>query len=394
MNILITGKPRSGKTTLIKEILPRLRKACGFFTEEIQEDNSRSGFKIKTLSGEEFILAKQGLDSSIKVSKYGVDLKGLEKALDLVEREAGGSDIVVIDEIGKMEWSSLKFREFIYGVLESGKVMIATIAEKEYRGLEAGVGDFSKIKGRKGVALFRLSRDNFTDIHARVLLARDCLPRDALRILDSKAKDILGIPENILIENASRGILEALKEENILPRCACIFAGRGNNGADSLALARHLLNRNVDLDVFLVLNGGSCNKEVQFQLQILEKIIDKRRIKTLNNKEDLISLVTDIKSKDLIIDGMFGIGFRPPLDSFYKDLFVVINNNSRKTIAVDIPSGLSADDGLVDETAIRADTTVTFVSPKIGFFTGEGPEYTGKILVKDIGISPDALKKL
>ena len=394
MHILITGKPRSGKTTLIKKVIPHIKDSCGFFTEEILSKGSRIGFKIKTLGNDEFILARQGYDSKIKVSKYGVDLAAFEEAIKIIQSMIPDKEFVVIDEIGKMEWSSLYFRDFIQSVLESKKTMIATIADKEYSGFKPGVRDFEQIKRKKDTILLRLKRDNFDDILRTVLLAKEALDKDSLRALDDKAKNILKIPENILIENASRGIVDVLKEIKMLPRKACIFAGKGNNGADSLALARHLFNMGVEVDVFLALNKGSFNKEVEFQLQILKRIMGGGRIINLGDLSDLKSVDNIIKSKDLTIDGVFGIGFKPPLDDFYRLLFEVINNNSSRILSADIPSGLCADSGLIDGIAVKADITVSFVSSKTGFFLGEGPEYTGKIFVKDIGISKDALQKL
>ncbi|MBN2120582.1 MAG: NAD(P)H-hydrate epimerase [Candidatus Omnitrophica bacterium] len=223
---------------------------------------------------------------------------------------------------------------------------------------------------------------------------KNTLKKSELRDFDNKAKNLLGIPENILIENASRGILEVILKENLSCDRTCIFAGRGNNGADSLALTRHLLNRGLKVDIFLVLGGKHYNKEVEFQLGILKKIIGEKRIKVLNTEEDFKYLKESLSLYDLLVDGIFGIGFKTPLDSFHKELFKIINSARRPVLAVDIPSGLSCDSARIDQEAIKASYTVTFVAEKESFFMGKGPDYVGKIFVKDIGVSRDALKRL
>lgn len=225
-------------------------------------------------------------------------------------------------------------------------------------------------------------------------MEHSALSKDTLRMFDKKAQSILGIPENILIENASRGLLDVLSEQNILPCKIGIVSGRGNNAADSLALARHLINRDIDVDVFLALNRKGYNRQVEFQLNILKKIMDRNKITILNDTNDFCSLGAQLVSKDWLIDGIFGIGFKPPLDDFYKELFRIINSLSKNILAVDIPSGLSCDEGCIDEVAVKAKITLSFIGPKLGFFKDQGPLYTGKIVVKDIGISYNVLNNL
>ncbi len=386
MHIFITGLPGSGKTTLIKKIIPYLKNPCGFFTEELRERGERIGFKIKSLDGGEGILAHRNFKSSLKVSGYGLDLSVLEKILKKVKQQLENTQTVVIDEIGKMEWASSAFREFIDELLDSGKRIIGVISEKGK--------DFDYIKKRGDVLVFRLDKRNFKGVFNKIILAKDALSQEELRHLDKKAKEILGLSENLLIENASRASLEALDEEGISPKRVAIFSGRGNNSADSLALGRHLINRNIDIEAFLALNNKPYNKEVEFQVNILKKILSTKKIKALNTIEEVLSLRERLSSFDLIVDGIFGIGFRPPLGAFYKELIRLINETSRSILAIDIPSGLPADSVDVDEVAIKASFTVTFLAPKISFFLENADQYTGEVIVKDIGVSRDVLEGL
>jgi nucleoside-triphosphatase THEP1 len=130
-NILITGPPRCGKSTLIEKIVKRIDfPATGFSTREIREKGRRVGFSLNTLDGREGILAHQNLRSKFRVGKYGVHIKDIEEiAVPSIIPSTGG-EVVVIDEIGKMECFSLKFREGLAEALDSPNLVIGSIAQK------------------------------------------------------------------------------------------------------------------------------------------------------------------------------------------------------------------------------------------------------------------------
>jgi len=154
-NILICGTPGVGKTTLIKKILKRINlRAGGFYTEEIKVNNRRVGFKIISLDNQEGILAHISIKNSRRVGRYGVNIYDLEnigvKSLSQALRE---DDLIIIDEIGKMEIFSDKFKDKILDCLNSEKFVLATI----------GIGGdkfISKIKERKDIVLFTISIEN------------------------------------------------------------------------------------------------------------------------------------------------------------------------------------------------------------------------------------------
>jgi nucleoside-triphosphatase len=163
-NIFITGLPGCGKTTLIKEILKELKiPAKGFFTEEIRKEGERIGFKIVTLSGKEGILAEKGFRSAYRVSKYGVILKDLEEiGVKEIEEGLKGNFLIVVDEIGKMELFSNKFREIILKALDSKNKILGTIMEKENQFCD-------KIKQRKDTKVFYLTRENREKVKKEIL---------------------------------------------------------------------------------------------------------------------------------------------------------------------------------------------------------------------------------
>ena len=92
-----------------------------------------------------------------------------------------------------------------------------------------------------------------------------------------------------------------------------------------------------------------------------------------------------IRRYDLIVDAIFGVGFKGSVEGFFRDLIELINSSSAYIASVDIPSGLNADNGEASGACVRADRTVTFIAKKRGMIKGKGPGYCGKIIVKDLG---------
>ncbi|MDH5695261.1 MAG: NTPase [Dehalococcoidia bacterium] len=126
---LLTGQPGTGKTSLLKQAIAGMKgKAGGFYTEEIRSQELRQGFRLVTLDGRSAILAHIYFHSPYRVSKYGVDVDSLDKVgVSAINQAAEEYDLVVIDEIGKMELFSAKFREAVSHILKSEKRLLGTI---------------------------------------------------------------------------------------------------------------------------------------------------------------------------------------------------------------------------------------------------------------------------
>ena len=126
---LLTGSPGAGKTTVIRQAIAKSKaKAGGFYTEEIRSSGTRQGFRITTLDGQQAILAHTDISSPHRVSKYGVDTNNLDKVgVAALHRAINESDLIVIDEIGKMELFSPRFTEAVLQAIDSSKKVLGTI---------------------------------------------------------------------------------------------------------------------------------------------------------------------------------------------------------------------------------------------------------------------------
>jgi nucleoside-triphosphatase len=156
--VLLTGLPRTGKTTLLKKIIENLNSCGGFYTEQIIQNNKRIGFKIKTLDGKEGILAKKDLESKYRLGKYGINLEDLENiGVKAIERAIREKEVVVIDEIGKMEFFSEKFKRVVSEALDSDRIVIGVI----HRNL------LDTLKFRSDVEILEVNLNNHQEILKR-----------------------------------------------------------------------------------------------------------------------------------------------------------------------------------------------------------------------------------
>ncbi|NIM65391.1 MAG: NTPase [Candidatus Latescibacteria bacterium] len=163
-NILITGLPGVGKTTLIRRLSDELMQfhPVGFYTAEIRKGGVRKGFDLICFDGRRGILSHVDIRSSFKVGRYGVDVAGFEDFLESIPFRDPAAQLIVIDEIGKMECYSKRFKILLEDILNSQKTIIATIARK-------GGGIIAEVKKRPDVVMFEISRGNRDTILSEIL---------------------------------------------------------------------------------------------------------------------------------------------------------------------------------------------------------------------------------
>jgi nucleoside-triphosphatase len=152
-NIFLTGAPSSGKTTVIKNIIANLKSSAnGFYTEEERIAGQRAGFIMKTLDDRKDYLAHQDIKSDFHIRRYGVSIKNIETiavpSITPVER-----NIIILDEIGKMECFSEVFKRAALTALDSPNIVIGTIT--------LGGDDFIReIKKRDDIEIYQVTLDN------------------------------------------------------------------------------------------------------------------------------------------------------------------------------------------------------------------------------------------
>ncbi len=224
-------------------------------------------------------------------------------------------------------------------------------------------------------------------------IIKRALGRDEIREIDRKAIEEYGIPGILLMENAGRNVAEEVEKMLLGTDRArvAIFCGKGNNGGDGFVIARHLHNKGVGVSVYLMkevpsaLSGGDASTNLQIlrnmglEIEELEKGHIEEIGKVLHNY-------------NVIVDAIFGTGLRGEVGGPVRILIDKINEVDIPVVSVDIPSGLSCDDGVVLGTAVKATKTVTFVAAKTGFFQECGKEYTGELIVSDISVPRELIE--
>ena len=206
--------------------------------------------------------------------------------------------------------------------------------------------------------------------------------------IDKKTIEEIGIPQMVLMERAALALAEetARLGKKILAVCE-----GGNNGGDGVCCARILHEWGFQADVFYI--GGLSKTSDAFRKQC--EIAEKCGVKIINagdSPEDAFSDVLSdlIRDYDVIIDAVFGVGLSRNVVGAQAEVINMINDakaarQELTVIACDIPSGISSESGKVLGTAVKADITVTFGFTKLGMLFGEGREYSGRIITRDIG---------
>jgi nucleoside-triphosphatase len=131
LRILLEGRPGVGKSTVARRLAERLLESgvpvTGFVTDELRESGRRVGFAVETLDGRRAVLARVGLRSPVRVSKYGVDLEAFERVALRTVRPKSKRTLVLIDELGKMELASERFRAAVTELFETTRPVVATV---------------------------------------------------------------------------------------------------------------------------------------------------------------------------------------------------------------------------------------------------------------------------
>jgi hydroxyethylthiazole kinase-like uncharacterized protein yjeF len=211
--------------------------------------------------------------------------------------------------------------------------------------------------------------------------------------LDRIAIQERGIPSLDLMERAGKGVADAILCHFPQSRNPLIVSGRGNNGGDGFVVARYLREAGRDPSVVLLAKTDELTEDARCNYERMRKECSLDGHAFLPDEQarvdDLRAVLTS--EPDLIVDAVFGTGFRGSIRHPLVSLIEFLNAMRVPRVAVDIASGVVADDGSVGGVAFRADLTVTMALPKVGHFLPPGIDYTGRVEVVDIGIPEDLL---
>jgi len=216
---------------------------------------------------------------------------------------------------------------------------------------------------------------------------------DEMQQIDRRATAEFGIPSVLLMENA--GLQVALAIERSFPACLrlpiSIFCGKGNNGGDGFVAARHLLNRGRTVHVFLFGKEQETKGDAAINLHILRKM--GIPIREIQDRTDLHRDLRMVEKSGLVVDALLGTGAIPPAKGLLGEAISFMNELKRPIIAVDIPSGLGADESQPLGDCVRADLTVTFALPKRSLVLYPAANFAGRLEVANIGIPRQLLQE-
>jgi len=203
--------------------------------------------------------------------------------------------------------------------------------------------------------------------------------------IDRQAMTEYGIPGLILMENAGLQVVNLLRElsPEIQSTRIVVLCGRGNNGGDGFVIARHLLRLGYRVEVWALGEVSQYKGDAQVNYNILLK--NGINVLVADEGGPTVSLL-HMEKKGIIVDALLGTGLKREVSEPFASIIKAINDSPARVVSVDIPSGISADNGQIMGMGVKADYTVTFALPKKGLFLFPGADYSGEIRVVDIGI--------
>ena len=212
-----------------------------------------------------------------------------------------------------------------------------------------------------------------------------------MREADRRTIDEIGIPSIVLMENAGRQVVAAMEAsfEDLPERHVAVLCGRGNNGGDGFVVARTLLHRGIDVSVFVLGVVAEVRGDARTNLEILGRL--GVTVVEIADGQAWELHFSEISSCDLIVDALFGTGLRTPLQGMLETVVADINGSGIPVVAVDLPSGMSADTPDLIGDAIEAAVTVTLGAPKLPLVLPPAEMQAGDIIIADIGIPDDVL---
>lgn len=207
-----------------------------------------------------------------------------------------------------------------------------------------------------------------------------------MREADRRTIDEIGIPSIVLMENAGRQAVAAMEAafEDLATSHVGVLCGRGNNGGDGFVVARTLVQRGVETSVFLLGSVAEVRGDARTNLEVLGRI--GLTVVEITNAQEWELHFSEISQCELLVDAILGTGFHGPLSGLLETVVADVNGLGVPVVAIDLPTGVSADSHEVEGEAIDASMTVTLAAPKIPLILPPADAHGGDLVIADIGI--------
>src|SRR5215470_6110305 len=219
----------------------------------------------------------------------------------------------------------------------------------------------------------------------RVLNARQM--RDA----DKRTIEDIGIPSLVLMENAGRQAVAAMEAmySDMQDRRVAVLCGHGNNGGDGFVIARTLAQRDVDVSVFLIGRVADVRGDARANLEILGRL--GLTVVEVADSQAWELHFSEVSDCTLVVDAIFGTGLNAPVSGLVESVVADVNASGIPIVAIDLPSGLSADSHEPIGPSIEAGLTVTLAAPKLPLVLPPADLRAGDIVIADIGIPGEVI---
>ncbi len=215
-----------------------------------------------------------------------------------------------------------------------------------------------------------------------------------MREADRRTIEDIGIPSLVLMENAGRQVVAAIEATHAerLEGHVAVLCGRGNNGGDGFVIARTLLQRGVEVSVFLIGTVADVRGDARANLDILGRL--GLTVVEIADSQAWELHSSEIEDATLIVDAIFGTGLRSPIAGLLETVVADVNASGIPVVAVDLPSGLSADSHEPIGPCIAASMTVTLAAPKLALVLPPAETHAGDVVIADIGIPDGVIAEL
>ena len=215
-----------------------------------------------------------------------------------------------------------------------------------------------------------------------------------MREADRQTIDDVGLPSIVLMENAGRQAVAAMEAafEDLATSKVGVLCGRGNNGGDGFVVARTLAQRGIEAMVFLLGSVADVRGDARINLEILGRV--GLTVVEITTAQEWELHFSEISECDLIVDAIVGTGFHGPLTGLLETVVADVNGLGVPVVAIDLPTGVSADSHELEGEAIEATMTVTLAAPKIPLILPPADAYGGDLVIADIGIPGAVIDEL